>query len=387
MTYQPITPFRRAICAADVERLTEPKAELPPQGVNKWEALRELSVARRAYGLSDRTLTVLQALLSFYPETTLRAGQGNLTVYPSNKTICERLNGMPSSTMRRHLAALVSSGILARRDSPNGKRYVRRFDGEKVAFGFDLAPLAEQFTTICRAAEEERATVEALKHLRETVSLMRRDLAGLASYGAEVRPDIGRWDAFSDLAVLAARELRKKLDLDLLKQLKAKLGHALEEARALLDCTVSKKMSSREAQNEQHYQSSDKELFDPEVSQHDGSAEDQKNPNPPTVPLSLVLGTCPEIQTYSEQPVRHWHQFVALNDCLRPMLGISASAWLNAKKNMGAEDAAIVLSVILERLAEIRSPGAYLRALTSKAEAGQFSCGPMVTALSRRDAA
>jgi replication initiation protein RepC len=55
---------------------------------------------------------------------------------------------------------------------------------------------------------------------------------------------------------------------------------------------------------------------------------------------------------------------------------------------MGPEQAAIVVVSMLERFAEIKSPGGYLRALTVKAAAGEFSCGPMVMALiGRRNAA
>jgi replication initiation protein RepC len=55
---------------------------------------------------------------------------------------------------------------------------------------------------------------------------------------------------------------------------------------------------------------------------------------------------------------------------------------------MGPEQASIVVVAMLERFSNIRSPGGYLRALTSKAAAGEFSCGPMVMALiGRRSAA
>lgn len=69
------------------------------------------------------------------------------------------------------------------------------------------------------------------------------------------------------------------------------------------------------------------------------------------------------------------------------MLGISPSAWTEARRQMGPEQAAVVVISMLERLTAIHSPGGYLRALTAKAAAGRFSCGPMVLALLRREAA
>mgnify|MGYP005838524673 FL=1 len=65
-------------------------------------------------------------------------------------------------------------------------------------------------------------------------------------------------------------------------------------------------------------------------------------------------------------------------------MGISASAWEEAQQCMGLAQASIVVVAILERFAHIRSPGGYLRALTKKAAAGAFSCGPMIMALLSR---
>jgi len=39
------------------------------------------------------------------------------------------------------------------------------------------------------------------------------------------------------------------------------------------------------------------------------------------------------------------------------------------------------MAAMLERFADIRSPGGYLRALFAKAKVGTFSCGPMIMAL------
>ena len=66
---------------------------------------------------------------------------------------------------------------------------------------------------------------------------------------------------------------------------------------------------------------------------------------------------------------------------VRPMLGVSPSAWEEAQAAMGEIPAAIVVAAILQRGTAIASPGGYLRDLTRKAEAGEFSLGPMLMAL------
>ncbi len=406
MDYTPVTPFRRPINAAILHYQAAAQQDLPPSGVNKWEALRELAAARIAFGLSDRDLSVLQALVSFHQATIVGGNHSETVVHPSNKAICERLNGMPCSTMRRHLANLVQTGFVVRRDSPNGKRYARRYGDEKIAFGFDLAPLAQRFVEVCEAAEAVRAAEERYKRLRTTVSLMRRDLAGLVDYGRSLRPDRAIWDQASDLCVLTARDLRRKLDFAELQQMESALSEALNAIRDLLEPVQSQDMSTNEVTNEQHYQNSNKDSYDfeprLEKAQGEGSVSDPATAlvveggtdepvsvdnNLPRIPLGLVLAACSEYRTYAERPVRHWHDLVRVADVIRPMMGVSPSAWDEAKQYMGPEEASVVILAMLERFGDIRSPGGYLRSLSAKAALGEFSCGPMIMALMRKDAA
>ena len=412
MDYTPVTPFRRTIDGVILKHQAATQEELPPTGANKWEVLRELAAARVAFGLSDRDLTVLQALVSFHQPTILGGNDSELIVYPSNKAICERLNGMPCSTMRRHISNLVQTGFIVRRDSPNGKRYARRYGDEKVAFGFDLSPLVRRFQEVCEVAETVRAAEERYKRLRATVSLMRRDLAGLAEYGRSLRPDQSDWDQFSDLAALTARDLRRKLDMADLKQIEVALRAALDRARDLLEGRESENMSTKDAINGHHYQNSNKDSYDfePGLEKARGnddalkndvvgvSVDHRKNESDhilhkcedqlmPNIPLGLVLASCQEFKSYAEQPVRHWHDLVRVADMVRPMMGISPSAWDEAKRYMGPEEASVVVVAMLERFNDIRSPGGYLRSLSAKAAIGEFSCGPMIMALMRRDAA
>ena len=172
MDYTPISPFMRPISSAHLRVIERPEASVPSKPVGKWELLRELSKAQAAFGVNERDLTVLQGVLSFFPNDVL-AANAEMVVFPSNKAICERLNGMPCSTMRRRLARLVEAGLLVRRDSPNGKRYVRKHGEERVAFGFDLSPLYCRSEEIARAAEAVRKAEDRVRRLREVVSLMR----------------------------------------------------------------------------------------------------------------------------------------------------------------------------------------------------------------------
>ncbi len=408
MDYTPVTPFRRMVDAALLQHQARSRQQdLPESGVNKWELLRELAAARTAYNLSDRDLAVLQALVSFHPGALLDPRQGNLIVHPSNASICERLNGMACSTMRRHLSHLVCAGIVLRRDSPNGKRYARRYGDQKIAFGFDLLPLVQRQAEFHRAATAAREAQQRHKRLRETVSLMRRDLAGLAAYGMGQTSDPGLLAEHAEMAAQASRLLRRKLGIEELATLRDRLQRALDAARDMLETAETaetENMSTNECRNERHHQNSETESFDNEFrsgkpqpisetpisdlpNQRSPSVPEITNSRLPNVPLGLVLASCAEIHSYTERPLRHWHDLVVAADLVCPMMGISSSAWEEAKRCMGAEEAAVVVSIILDRFADIRSPGGYLRALAAKAASGAFSCGPMVMALTRRDAA
>ena len=403
MEYTPISPFMRPISHAHLRVVERPEASVPGKPVNKWELLRELSKAQAAFGISERDLTVLQGLLSFFPDDAL-GGNAEMVVFPSNKVICERLNGMPCSTMRRHIARLVDAGLLMRRDSPNGKRYVRKHGEERVAFGFDLSPLYCRAEEIARAAEAVREAEECVRRLREVVSLMRRDLAALADFGEEIQPGLGLWDQLRDKAVLTARALRRKLTLEELLSYRADLEALLDHTRNVIDGPETEEMNSNDARFERHHHNSNEESIDFEPALEKGEAaagapvvetdapvadvEEVDTRRVPKIPLHLVIAGCPSLKTFYQGDIRHWHQLFDAACHVRPAMGISASAWEEAQRFMGSEQASIVVVAMLERFADIRSPGGYLRALTSKAAAGEFSCGPMVMALmSRRNAA
>jgi replication initiation protein RepC len=123
---------------------------------HKWCVLDAIRKAKNAIGITDRTISVLNALLSFLQETTLQGGEA-IIVFPSNKSLAQRSNGMAEISLRRPLVTLVSFVLIIRRDSPNGKRYARRGQGGEIeeAFEFDLSPLAACAEMVSHSREPE----------------------------------------------------------------------------------------------------------------------------------------------------------------------------------------------------------------------------------------
>lgn len=372
-----MTPFGRQPVTAGL-LATHALAEGPaPQiTLDKWALLRDLTTARTAFGVSDRDLGVLSALLSFHPRKELSDNDG-LIVFPSNASLSDRAHGMAESTLRRHLAALVRAGLILRRDSPNGKRYARRGpSGVQRAFGFDLRPLLMRSEEIAEAAAEARQRELKQRLSRETVVLHLRDTAKLITWGRENVQ--ANWDELSDLLALIQRHLRRKLQADELAILAQKAHELLARAKELI-IIETPEMVAYDGQNERHQQSSK-----PDSSESESCQEKQKTTTP-AMPLSVVLKATPEMCGFAPDEIRNWSDLVRAADFIRPMLGITPEAWHQSAVVMGRETAAVVLACILQRARTISNPGGYLRALTSKAAEGGFSAGPMVMALIRSE--
>jgi replication initiation protein RepC len=88
--------------------------------IDKWKLFDALKRSKDLLGISDRALTVLNALLTFHRSDEL-SGEDPIIVFPSNKSLALRAHGMSETTLRTYLSSLVSLGLIIRHDSPNGK--------------------------------------------------------------------------------------------------------------------------------------------------------------------------------------------------------------------------------------------------------------------------
>ena len=93
-TSQSTTPYgRRPYSLALMEAQIVAQSCPAETTAHKWQVLDDIRKAKDAIGLSDRTIAVLNALLSFHQETTLTGGEP-IVVFPSNKSLVQRANGM-----------------------------------------------------------------------------------------------------------------------------------------------------------------------------------------------------------------------------------------------------------------------------------------------------
>ncbi|MBB4018785.1 replication initiation protein RepC [Chelatococcus caeni] len=385
------TPFgRRPMTLGQLARQNAARAAASEGRVQKWQVFRDITEGKARLGVSDRSLAVLNALLSFHPETLLAAGN-ELVVFPSNRELSLRAHGMAPATLRRHLAALVEAGLVIRRDSPNGKRYARKGPGGVIetAYGFDLSPLVSRAGEFERIADDVRAHRKAVRLLRERITLLRRDARKLIQF-AEQETLPGPWPDLADRLASLSSQLPPTTTKAVLEATANALQHLCNDVhKTLEDNIISQKMSADESQSERHLQT---------LSSEDSESEDRSiaatvPETPPAlhqptgrhddVRLEDVLSACPTITDYCSTPITSWSELLKAADLVRTFLGIGRNAWHESCQLLGPRTAAAVIAAVLERHDQIHSPRAYLHALTARARIRTFSVGPMLLALRR----
>ncbi|APG93728.1 plasmid replication protein RepC [Sinorhizobium americanum] len=419
------TPFgRRAMTLGMLARQIAAGDIPPKQSVDKWKLFRTVCEAKAEIGISDRSLAVLNALLSFYPAAEL-SSESRLVVFPSNAQLSLRTHGMAGTTLRRHLACLVEAGLIVRRDSPNGKRYARKSRNGAIgeAFGFDLAPLIARADEFRGAAAKLAAEQQHLRLVRERLSLCRRDITKLLELSREISPDadcLGLESEFQHLIAGLPRKAPAGVFEALLEKLAKLRGSLTNRLETLLN---SEKTAANDHQDGCHKQNSDPDSqFESEpglgkggevdladnsyrTKSHDRTGEpeqrwrDEASPRLPNsslppaapvdrlrrqIPLPAVLQACPQIADYGPSGrVQNWNDLMTAAIVVRTMLEVSADAYEDACAVLGYENAATVMACILERADRINSPGGYLRDLTRRARQQAFSLAPMIGALSQ----
>ncbi|WP_438754963.1 plasmid replication protein RepC [Pararhizobium sp. O133] len=387
------TPFgRRPITLALIRGQLETAATQQGRSVDKWKIYRDACDARTMLGLRDRALAVLNALLTFYPETALSDDE-NLVVFPSNAQLTARANGIAGTTLRENLALLVDAGLIHRNDSPNGKRYARKGrDGAiETAYGFSLAPLLARAGELALMAQQIAEERRHLKILKERISLRRRDIRKLISAAME-EGACGDWGMVEDHYIAAVGRLSKAKSALELSGSAEELDLLHEEVINLLEIQLnSEKTVTIDNEYRQHIQNSktkssneleprsEKEQGEPDVRDNEPKRE-----APQVFPLGLVLRACPEMSAYGQGGrIENWRDMRTAAVVVRSMLGVSPSAYEEACEALGAENAAVAIACILERAGHINSAGGYLRDLTARARRGEFSIGPMLMSLLR----
>lgn len=394
-THVTTTPFgRRPMTLGQISSQMAAKAAKPDAVVHKWQVFQDIRVARELLGATDRSLAILNALLTFHPETAL-TGDAELVVWPSNEQLMARANGMPATTLRRHIAVLVDCGLIVRRDSPNGKRFARKGRGGEIeqAYGFDLSPIVARAEEIKDLAEAVHAEKKTFRVAKERLTLLRRDIVKMIDAGIEERVP-GNWGRVQQtyqaiigrLPRSAPRQLVEAICIDL-QELCTQIRDALESFAKAQNPDGNESHSGRHIQNSKPEPLSESEngfSNSNEAAAIVVETDNVRSLPKRDLPLGIVLDACPNLRDLAQGgEIRHWRDFLAAAELARPSLGISPSAWREAREVMGEQHAAITLAAMYQRAGQINNAGGYLRSLTDRAKEEKFSTWPMVMALLR----
>lgn len=389
------TPFgRRSMTLGQISSQMAAKAVKPEAVAHKWQVFQDIREARDLLGATDRSLAILNALLSFHPETAL-TGDAELIVWPSNEQLAARANGMSATTLRRHIAVLVDCGLVLRRDSPNGKRFARKGRGGEIeqAYGFDLTPIVARAEEFKDLAEAVRAEKRAFRVAKERLTLLRRDVVKLIEAGLEEGVP-GNWGRVQQAYQSIVGRLPRSAPRQILENICADLHGLYTEIREVLESfTKTQNLDANESHSGRHIHNSKPDSLSEsqngfritnEANSTVADLDNVRSLPQRELPLGIVLDACPNVRELAQGgEIRHWRDFLAAAELVRPMLGISPSAWREAREALGEQHAAITLAAIYQRADQIGSPGGYLRSLTDRAKDGKFSTWPMIMALLR----
>jgi replication initiation protein RepC len=319
-------------------------------------------------------LSVLRALISFLPKTA--SNTDALIVWPSNRSLCERADGLDERTLRRHLCRLVNAGLIHRHSSSNGKRFALRQRKTVVtAFGFDLRPLHENADDIAAAAQVARSQTEECCALRsEILNLLHNLNQAEGSLAQEEDKSIRRM-------------LRRRFDLKALVETRDKL---LKVQRETSHSAV--EVTARDRQIDRHQQKTKEDSYDSVCRKSAASetlAQIEEGPgavnptNEAEITLDVCLDATTESRSFAQEPVRSWTDFIHLADRLGPMIGIGRELADHARRAMGPLQAAISILCVIQRSRHIHRPAAYLRKLAALAEQGKYSLKSLIRSAQR----
>ncbi|MFC6589642.1 plasmid replication protein RepC [Sulfitobacter pacificus] len=125
-------------------------------------------------GLKAGDVLLLDTLGAFTRAQDWEEGQRPI-VWASNSYLMEQ-TGFSLSALKRHARRLAEIGVIAFKDSPNGKRWGNRDAEGRIieAYGFDLSPLsarAEEFEQLHAELQAER---ELCQRLKRQITVARR---------------------------------------------------------------------------------------------------------------------------------------------------------------------------------------------------------------------
>ncbi|OCP23591.1 MULTISPECIES: plasmid replication protein RepC [unclassified Ensifer] len=378
-------------------------------------------------GVRPGDLMLLDTLVAFTSPPDWEEGARPI-VWPSNEYLIHH-TGYSLSAIKRHLRNLAEMGLIAYKDSSNGKRWGRRGDDGRIveAYGLDLSPLAArsgEFETLYASVRAQR---NLTKELKRKITIFRRIVWAILQSDYARQPD-DLWcqirQRYEALAEALACNTSGNADLSSVCDAFEALKNEAEEKLRNVEPESPEENSSTGCFEKENHSFMDPTgaALEPHIQPtnhlqsvrcksienapaRSGPAErtwnvgknddigntsvppreTERNPATAAPPVSVgdvtirsVVFACPafaEMAHGIDAYIRSWRDFVTVADKIRSMIGISGDAWAAAQAAIGSEAAAVAVALITDKYSEgkVVSPGGYLRGLVLKAQKGDLN--------------
>jgi len=340
-------------------------------------------------------------------------------VWASNAYLMEQ-TGFSLSALRRHARRLVDAGLIAFRDSSNGKRWGHRDDQGYIieAYGYDLSPLAaraEEFQHLFAQIQDDRQFCQRTKR---QITITRRIIRAKVDQALENalhgpwRELSATFEALLDKLPRGNATPERLLDvLEWLSELKDSVEQAFSAAFKRGDEVVENTSQTQEqVSNETQYMTpkgvnngthilNTKQLNPVSSNTLDERKAKRAAQEPPTpepaeskeikwstfgtkkhrtdITVEIVMQSCPDFAKMAyglSGYVNDWNELHRAVGKIRAMIGISEPAWNLAQDRLGPYVASAAVALICDKYStgDIASPGGYLRGMVEKAGAGEL---------------
>lgn len=341
--------------------------------VSKGRCIVAVKRVGAALGLKAGDLLLLDTLAAFSQPQDWGRGQQAI-VWPSNAYLMER-TGFALSTVKRHARKLVNAGLLAFRDSPNGKRWgFRDKTGHIVeGYGYDLSPIAAQVDALEDLAEQVAQQRVERQTLARRITCARRQIRAIL--GSDVGPHT------ADFANLLKQLPKRQTNMEEMHAIADAFDELLNEVTSDKTRAYSPKqaiVTPMRAENDPHIQTTNQitNLICTEIP--NGTTPKPNTIAEQKIDLETVHKACPEFSTWAKHIggyIRNWQDLVCVAGQLAPMIGITSTAWETAQRHIGSTTAATCVALIFEKVqtGEVIYPNKYLAGMVRKAESSALN--------------
>lgn len=387
-------------------------------GVSRKELSRVCRMAEEALELKPSARLVLSMLVANWGEQTWE----RLLVWPSNETLTRR-TGLSERTLRTTFRQLIGHGLIAPRESPNGKRYaIRNSAGTVVnAYGFDLTPLYAGRARWEALVTEKKAERLRIRHAFDTITVARRATEEALEALASRFPDAPTDTLKARYEVLRQRTPRRSTKAPSADVIEAWMTLRADVENAFFHAGNDGEICRH---NESNPESPGEACHSVPPRENDESAADEPNRNDIILSVGergrsleslrsrqrprrsteawridqralpvVIADACPAALQYGGS-ARSVPEMIALGQHLRAMLGAGPSVWSEAQMAIGPMRAALAVIYVVQLYEDdarrhggetrIQNPGGYLRAFVRLVASGRIDLEAELLAMRRR---